>query len=261
MWKYRFDNPPPCFDELMHYGVKGQRKGLRRYQNEDGSLTAEGRDHYGVGEERQPGSTASTQQSNSERNYRVRRFGKSSAKVLEKKPQTLSPKEQAARDAKRKKMIAAAAGLTIVAIGIGVAAKQHSKLTKNLIEAARLEVHDKYQRKQEELDRRTDLTKTERYGAQSQLSLERHKAIDDVYSRGSAKKVLGLNGRENRERYKSFIKNNNLRKVKTSELVERRTGSLVEGHYRSRRTGRMEPYTERMRRRRAEQIVRRGTVY
>lgn len=30
-------------DYLIHYGVKGQRWGVRRYQNENGSLTAEGR--------------------------------------------------------------------------------------------------------------------------------------------------------------------------------------------------------------------------
>lgn len=35
---------------LAHYGVKGQKHGRRRYQNEDGSLTAEGREHYGVGD-------------------------------------------------------------------------------------------------------------------------------------------------------------------------------------------------------------------
>lgn len=35
---------------LMHYGVKGQKYGQRRYQNPDGSLTPEGREHYGVGE-------------------------------------------------------------------------------------------------------------------------------------------------------------------------------------------------------------------
>ena len=34
---------------LAHYGISGQKKGLRRYQNEDGSLTPEGREHYGVG--------------------------------------------------------------------------------------------------------------------------------------------------------------------------------------------------------------------
>lgn len=34
---------------LAHYGVKGQKHGLRQYQNEDGSLTPLGRIHYGIG--------------------------------------------------------------------------------------------------------------------------------------------------------------------------------------------------------------------
>ena len=34
-------------DELMHFGVKGQKHGIRRYQNEDGSLTVEGKERYG----------------------------------------------------------------------------------------------------------------------------------------------------------------------------------------------------------------------
>lgn len=37
-------------DSLMHYGVKGQKWDVRRYQNEDGTLTDEGKRHYGVGE-------------------------------------------------------------------------------------------------------------------------------------------------------------------------------------------------------------------
>ena len=32
--------------ELYHHGIKGQRWGIRRYQNEDGSLTAAGKAHY-----------------------------------------------------------------------------------------------------------------------------------------------------------------------------------------------------------------------
>ena len=32
---------------LAHYGVKGMRWGIRRYQNEDGSLTSAGKKHYG----------------------------------------------------------------------------------------------------------------------------------------------------------------------------------------------------------------------
>ena len=33
-------------DILKHYGVKGMKWGVRRYQNPDGSLTPEGRRHY-----------------------------------------------------------------------------------------------------------------------------------------------------------------------------------------------------------------------
>lgn len=35
-------------DFLAHYGVKGQKRGIRRWQNEDGSLTPEGYRHYGI---------------------------------------------------------------------------------------------------------------------------------------------------------------------------------------------------------------------
>lgn len=33
-------------DELYHHGVKGQKWGVRRFQNKDGSLTKEGKSHY-----------------------------------------------------------------------------------------------------------------------------------------------------------------------------------------------------------------------
>lgn len=32
--------------ELYHHGVKGQKWGVRRFQNKDGSLTPEGKFHY-----------------------------------------------------------------------------------------------------------------------------------------------------------------------------------------------------------------------
>lgn len=31
---------------LYHWGIKGMRWGVRRYQNEDGTLTSDGRDRY-----------------------------------------------------------------------------------------------------------------------------------------------------------------------------------------------------------------------
>lgn len=37
-------------DYLSHYGILGMKWGIRRYQNKDGSLTIEGRKHYGGSE-------------------------------------------------------------------------------------------------------------------------------------------------------------------------------------------------------------------
>lgn len=34
--------------DIYHHGVKGQKWGVRRWQNEDGSLTEAGREHYGL---------------------------------------------------------------------------------------------------------------------------------------------------------------------------------------------------------------------
>jgi hypothetical protein len=38
-------------DELYHHGIQGQKWGERRFQNEDGSWTPEGRERYGKGED------------------------------------------------------------------------------------------------------------------------------------------------------------------------------------------------------------------
>ena len=37
-------------NELYHHGIYGQKWGVRRFQNPDGSLTPEGRERYDVGD-------------------------------------------------------------------------------------------------------------------------------------------------------------------------------------------------------------------
>ena len=178
--------------------------------------------------------------------------------MLDRSPKPLSPKEQKARDAKRKKMIAAAAGITIAAIGIGIAAHQRAKTTRNMVEMAKNKVHSDYVTKQNRLNQRVDLTKNERQAEQAKLNQERTRDMMNIYSRGTAKKALGLSGRQNRERARAYIKENNLRRIHTSEIMERRTGPLVTGgKKRSRLTGRMRDYTERERRRAADRQARR----
>ena len=39
-------------NELYHHGIKGQKWGVRRFTNEDGSLTPAGEERYGISNEK-----------------------------------------------------------------------------------------------------------------------------------------------------------------------------------------------------------------
>lgn len=227
--------------ELSHYGVKGQKHGIRRYQNEDGTLTAEGRDHYGVGDSRNP--VRGMNSASSGHGYRVRKYGKASAQTLERKPQKLSKKEIAMRKIRAKRLVGAAAAVGLAA-AIGYGMHRYNKTTDNLIQTAKNKIHEDYKRGE-------SLVKT----SQDRINHDynRMRDISAVQSRYSAKKVLGLKGSK---ATRTFIKENNLAKRKTSEIMEQRTGKIVEGYRRSRITRKMKPYSERERRRIAEKQAR-----
>lgn len=58
-------------DELYHHGIQGQRWGFRRFQNEDGSWTPEGRERYGEGGAR---STSDVQKYKAKVSYNTQKY-------------------------------------------------------------------------------------------------------------------------------------------------------------------------------------------
>lgn len=66
--------------ELYHWGIKGQKWGVRNYQNADGSLTSAGRLRYGVGSAVR-GGVFNSSNSLSKRAKRLGKFGTALAKA------------------------------------------------------------------------------------------------------------------------------------------------------------------------------------
>ena len=106
---------------LQHYGVKGQKHGLRRYQNEDGSLTAEGRDHYGVGNERGGSGGARSAGRLTKSNYKVLFRKKKDSGNTENDAE--AEKKAKRRNAIKKAAIGVGAAAAIAALGYGASTK------------------------------------------------------------------------------------------------------------------------------------------
>ncbi|MBP5726210.1 MAG: hypothetical protein J6Y48_03965 [Clostridia bacterium] len=112
---------------LAHYGIKGQRWGLRRFQNPDGTLTPEGLKRYGSLENfnRQQGIVGTQKR-------RLPIGTKSETREPQKHPvgtKTLTDEQKRART---KKIVAISAGVAVAAIAGYMAYKAGHKWTGNL---------------------------------------------------------------------------------------------------------------------------------
>lgn len=106
---------------LAHHGIKGQKWGKRRWQNEDGSLTAEGYEHYGV---EQGG------------NKKLDRLYKREAKRMQKLADRTDVDKQAANVKKYTKRALISAGVGAVGAGVAVGSKELNNHLAKIASAA-----------------------------------------------------------------------------------------------------------------------------
>lgn len=117
-------------DFLAHHGIKGQKGGVRRFQNEDGSLTSAGRKHYGFAE---GGSKKMSRQFNRQ----VKKLNR-----LATKADVNAQKEAAEKYDRRAKTGLKVAGVGAAVAGIGAAAEYggadlRNKLISNALRVSR----------------------------------------------------------------------------------------------------------------------------
>ena len=111
---------------LFHHGIKGQRWGIRRYQNDDGTLTNAGKERYGIESEKDLKKSKvykidrkeAMKEASKEKKQLVKDVGKKEAeRLIKEKYGPITMKDL--QNKKLRKNIATGAGITA---GVGTAA-------------------------------------------------------------------------------------------------------------------------------------------
>lgn len=117
-------------DYLAHYGVKGQKWGVRNWQNEDGTYTDAGKNHYGwgYGYQNRGSSSADSGQSRQTQKAVQSNAGRDKKNVVRQE------QDEEARKIRTRNIILAAAGVSIAAL----AAYKGGKALKSWAQDARV---------------------------------------------------------------------------------------------------------------------------
>lgn len=127
--KSRQISPPVWADDyIAHYGVKGQKWGVRNYQYSEGGYTPAGAERYwgGTGQGRRSGGAASAQRQRMRMGARSGPTGsRSAAAPSTNQRRQLTPEQRQARRARTRKVLAVGAGVAVAA-ALGYAAYRGS---------------------------------------------------------------------------------------------------------------------------------------
>lgn len=128
-------------DYLAHYGVKGQKWGVRNWQNEDGTYTDAGKNHYGWGYGYQNRGSNSVSSVQSKRTPRAAQSSPSRNKknVVRREWNNSPQRSTEQRKAKTRKILLVAAGLTVA----GIAAYKGSTAIRNKLRNEASSVYQK----------------------------------------------------------------------------------------------------------------------
>ena len=120
LWEYNYTH------ELYHHGIKGQKWGRRRFQNEDGSLTPAGKARYDDDGPSQKSAGAKPT------NVKVKRVDKLTEKYKAEGYGDKHAAEMAAKRVKTERIVAGAAALTVAACAV-YATKKYIDYTRDTV--------------------------------------------------------------------------------------------------------------------------------